>query len=89
VKQLLIETNHGFLLLGDVEVRDETSKCGRYHHKVARGTVLDGGETSRLFWATSHRPYPKGEVMEYTFWREAHCTDENQDHWRTSVVSCG
>lgn len=52
---LTVRHNHGYMKLRDATVDDG----------VARGTIIGGGETSRLFHATLHRPYKVGEPGSY------------------------
>lgn len=83
MKQLTIEHNHGVLVLKDAYLVEE----GGY--KYAKGIVVDGGETSRLFTATSYRAFKVGSEMMYPCHRPVFCTDADKDEWCTSVVSCG
>lgn len=92
MKTLYIETNHGYVELGDASLKHYPRNWGDRQgtYPVAVGTVLGSSETNRLLWATSTRePYPKGEVIEYPIYREPRCTSEADDSWRVSVVSCG
>jgi hypothetical protein len=93
MNELYIETNHGFLHLRDVELREMeltgTSYEGR-GWKVARGTVIAGSETSRLFHATSTKRETPGEIQECPLYgRKPYCTDEAADKWYVSCVTCG
>lgn len=87
MKQLTIEHNHGHLTLADVTVT-EVESCG-YKFKNARGTVVDGGVTNRLFHATSYTPYPVGQPMDRAIYGTPRCVDEAKDHWYISQVFCG
>lgn len=61
--ELRITHNHGSLVLKDAELIPYTYN-GRTCH-TARGTVVSGGVTNRLFHATSTTPFPKGEIMSW------------------------
>lgn len=92
MKTLYIETNHGFVELGDVTIEQRPRNWGDRNgtYPVAIGTVLDSSETSRLFHVTSTREvYPKGSRVEYAIYREPYRTSEARDSWRVSTVSCG
>ena len=94
VKKLTIEHNHGHLTLTDVTfetyTHDTTAHGGsKYIGRTAIGTVESGGETSRLFWATSTTKYPVGKIMRYEIYgREPYCVNREKDEWRVSCVSC-
>ena len=83
MKQLTIEHNHGVVVLKDAYLVEENGR------QYAKGICVGGGETSRLFTATSYRAFPVGAEMLYPCHRAMYCVDEAQDHWETSVVSCG
>lgn len=57
--RLTIEHNHGTLILADAFLDDRG---------LVTGTVLGGGEMSRLFHATSYRLFPVGQQMSYPLW---------------------
>lgn len=85
IKKLTIEHNHGVYVLENVELLpygDEAKGC-----RKARGTVVSGGVTNRLFGATSYTPEEKGEIMEIDIWNR-HCyrTNADLDHWHVSIV---
>jgi hypothetical protein len=85
---LTIIHNHGRLVLRDVTLhpyvyKRENGNALTWH--VAEGVVVDGGETARLFHATAHREYPKGETMRWDLYGMA-------DRIRDGVVNmqcCG
>lgn len=87
LETLKIIHNHGFLLLRDVELQPYTYKRDgkelTWH--VAEGTVVDGGETARLFHATSHTEYPKGKKKRWDLY--GHASDIRNDV--VNVQSCG
>lgn len=56
---LTIIHNHGAMVLRNAQIDDEG---------VARGECIGGGVTSRLFHATSTRPYPVGQQLTYQLW---------------------
>ena len=93
MKSLLIETNHGFVHLGNVELEERPASWRSGTYIVAIGTVLDSAETSRLFHATSTREVaPKGTKLEYPIYRQpgiAYGKPADSDEWFVSVVSCG
>ena len=82
MKQLTIEHNHGVVILQDAVLLKEANG-----YQYARGICIGGGETSRLFSATSYKPFHTGIEMQYPCHRAPYCVDEAQDHWRASVVS--
>ena len=89
MKNLIIETNHGFLHLRDVTItKNET------YGSQAEGVVVASAQTSRLFTASSTREIaPKGSRYSYTIWRAPQAPwkddDKDSDTWRVSTVSCG
>lgn len=87
VRRLTIETNHGFVELEDVTITRHNDR--KYEKIEAVGICTGGGETSRLFWATSTRKFETGVQRTEYLWREPNCSDKTKDHWHTSRVSCG
>ncbi|UNA00849.1 hypothetical protein ZHS_93 [Edwardsiella phage vB_EpM_ZHS] len=83
MKQLTIEHNHGVVVLKDAYLVEE------HGAKYAKGICIDGGVTNSLFGHTSYQPFTVGAEMLYPCYRALRCTDHEQDHWVTSVVSCG
>lgn len=76
--KLTIEHNHGVLILKDATIVDGTAK----------GEVLGGGQTSRLFWATQTRNFPVGKQMSWpVYGRKPY--QEADGAWRVSCVFCG
>ena len=59
MKRLTIEHNHGELILRDAET------FTRDGYGYAAGIVEGGGQTSRLFHATTYRAFHVGERMEW------------------------
>lgn len=69
---LHIDHNHGTLVMRDVELVPFSYHCDFAHRTYqgvyARGMVVSGGATSRLFHVTSHRPYTPDTYMEWTIY---------------------
>lgn len=92
MKQLYIETNHGFIQLRDVSIEQHPRTWGdrKGTYAVAVGTVEASAQTSRLFTSSSTTEvYPKGERVEYAVYRAPYCVDAAADSWRVSTVTCG
>lgn len=88
LKTLYIETNHGYVELANVELVP-FDYDGRTLH-TAKGTVVSGCETSRLFSATSTKHFEPGSQMSYPIHgRKPHCTDAPTDSWAVSCRFCG
>ncbi len=88
MKQLTIEHNHGVLVLADVELMPYEYN-GRSNN-VAKGTVVRGSTTNRLFHATSTTHEKAGVEKEYDIYgRKPYLQDAENDHWYVSVVTCG
>ena len=88
MKRLYIEHNHGGIVLEDVTFTPygKPEDCCR----VAKGTVVDGSSTNRLFHATSTTKEQTGVVKEVDIWnRHVYCFDQAKDYWRVSLVVCG
>jgi hypothetical protein len=83
MKQLTIEHNHGVVILKDAYLVEEKGT------QYAKGICIGGGSTSRLFHATSYRPFDTGVEMLYPCHRTPWCSDEALDQWQVSVVLCG
>lgn len=84
LQQLTICHNHGRYVIKDVElIPQDREGCF-----TARGTVVSGGQTSRLFHATSFRPEPVGEVREYDIWsRRIHANGDGTHY--VDICTCG
>lgn len=69
---LHIDHNHGTCVLKDVELHPFSYRCDLAHRTYkgvhARGTVVSGGSTSRLFHAVSHTAYVPGTPMQWTIY---------------------
>jgi hypothetical protein len=94
MRMLTIEHNHGVLVLQDVTfetyTRPKTDWSTESAGRVAVGTVVSGGQTSRLFHATSYTPFKVGSTMKYDLYgREPYCSNRETDEWYVSCVSCG
>ena len=94
MNNLIIKHNHGQLILSDVSLVPydfSETICGnkrRYTGFDAVGTILGGGETSRLFHATSTHKYPVGQQKTYRlFGRTPH--DLGNDNWFVDCSFCG
>lgn len=86
LSQLTICHNHGQYVIKDVELIPQGP--GREHCFTARGTVVSGGQTSRLFHATSFRPEPVGEVREYDIWNRRIHDNRDGTHY-VDICTCG
>jgi hypothetical protein len=81
---LYIEHNHGHYELKDATLVPQARE-GCF---TARGTVVSGGEASRLFHATSYRAEPVGEVREYDIWNRRVYETGTPGHYRVSICFC-
>lgn len=82
---LTIQHNHGSYVLKNVELIPQGP--GREDCFTARGTVVGGGQTSRLFHATSFRPEPVGEIREYDIWNRR--IRGGDDMYYVDICTCG
>lgn len=94
--QLRIEHNHGVLILKDVTLLEyeHTIDVNGYPHGykgcVAKGTVVEGYTTNRLFHATSTDHETPGAIKSYDIYgRKPYVVDVDKDYWAVSVVNCG
>lgn len=86
LRELYIETSHGFVHMKDVTIEEHDS-FPRYR---ATGTIIDSCETSRLFSASSSKPkYPQGAVRTHGFWRSPDEDSKIDGKWHVSTVTCG
>lgn len=69
IGDVVIDTNHGHYILKDA-VWMPFAKNDSYNtdglNGFIKGTVVQGGDTSRLFWATSFTDYA-GKVKEFSY----------------------
>jgi hypothetical protein len=82
MKRLTIEHNHGVLILRDAET------FTRDGYGYAAGIVEGGGQTSRLFHATSYTPFPVGVRKEWII-GSSKPRERKPDDWYVSAVFCG
>ena len=94
IEKLIIQHNHGQLILGDVSlVPYEESETIGYQKRTykgfdAIGTILGGGETSRLFHATSTTKYPVGQQKTYRLWGRTPSAN-GDGSWFVDCSFCG
>ena len=90
-EELYIEHNHGHLRLEDVYVDrtvEEFFPGKRVVTRIVTGSVIDGGEVSRLLGSTSYRHFPKGKEKVYHLHGRRPAKQLN-GVWAVSTVSCG
>lgn len=93
--ELTIKHNHGTLVLADALVEERApykdSATGKeYPQRFAVGTVVGGGRTSRLFHATSYKPFPVGERMEWPLYgRTIYPVHDKAGSYTVDCCFCG